>query len=247
LNRFHLVVVFGLFTGGCSQPVRPVSAAVASERLFQRNYVLGQEATAYVGQAVVRSKDYMVRKRQGSHMRPSVTFRVRQALSGWIEGRADHNYPVRSELEKDGTIYRAVALREPTDGYTAVLVAPDGRPYQKLLAKIIGQEKAVLVAGTALFDPGDVRFLPGVDEVVVDSTAGFTNYELLYGGTDGKSFTLTYREYTPHDLIKPAFTQTLTYEHSSNVVRFRDLKLQLHEVTSEQLKFSVIQDDAGAP
>jgi hypothetical protein len=81
---------------------------------------------------------------------------------------------------------------------------------------------------------------------VVDAAAGFRNFELVYGGTDGKSFTLTYREYSPEDLIRPAFTQNLTYENGSTAVRFRNTRLSIQEVTAEKITYSVISDESEA-
>jgi hypothetical protein len=243
-RRYLVILILGgaIFAAACAQPIRPISAAAVSERVFQRNYTVGQPATVHVGEAVIRFKDYLVQKWRGNHMRPNADFRVHQALGPWIYARADSDYPVRSELEKDGVTYKAVGLTQVGDGYDAVLVAPDGSPYPKLLVQVTGQRKAFLMAGTAHFEPPAVRFVLGADEVTVDSAAGFTNYELLYGGTDGRSFTLTYREYTPQDLIKPAFTQTLTYENRSTVVRFRSVKLAIHEVTSEHLSYTVTEE-----
>ena len=74
LRRLAVALLL-VFASACTQPVRPVTANMATERVFQRNYELGKPQSVYVGEAVVTFKDYFVRKRQGRTMRPSVNFR----------------------------------------------------------------------------------------------------------------------------------------------------------------------------
>jgi hypothetical protein len=86
-----------------------------------------------------------------------------------------------------------------------------------------------------------LRFSPSEEEKkVLDS--GYLNYELIYGGTDGKSITFTYREFTSQDLARPAFYQNLVYESGKEQVRFRDTLLRVHEATNEKIVFTVIAD-----
>jgi hypothetical protein len=237
-----------LFCGACQVPVKPVNASFASDRVFQKNYALGVQQAVYVGQPVVRFKDYLVKVRHGAHMRATKTFKVKQAMSGWTEVSANADLLIVASLEKDGVTYNLARLTDHNDGsYTAVLVGPDGVPYRKLAGKVPPMENPVLMAGTVVFDPADVRFLQGPDESVIDENAGFTNYELIYGGTDGRAFTLTYREYSPQDLIRPAFTQQLSYENGSSAIRFRETKIQVHSVTSEQLSYTVLSDETASP
>ncbi len=39
----------------------------------------------------------------------------------------------------------------------------------------------------------------------------YYNYELVYGGTDGKSIAIDYREFTSDDLASPAFYQNYNW------------------------------------
>jgi hypothetical protein len=79
-------------------------------------------------------------------------------------------------------------------------------------------------------------------EEEIDVDAGYLNYELVYGGTDGKSITITYREYTSKDLTRPSFFQNVVYETGKKQIRFRDTILQIHEVTNEKIVYTVISD-----
>ena len=68
------------------------------------------------------------------------------------------------------------------------------------------------------------------------------NYELIYGGTDGKSLTITYREYTADDLARPAFYQNLVYESKKSRIRFKETVIEIHEATNEKIVYTVISD-----
>lgn len=241
LNAFFALILpaSSLFLDACSQPVKPVtSAQLPPTRVFQRNYEIGARKSAFVGQPVVSFKDYLVLKRQGLHYRPSFDFRATQALDTWHYLKTTEDYVVRGELAIDGVPYKVLRIAAGFGYDLAVLVGPDGKLYHRML------NNEVLLVGSAKFEPPGVVFSPSASEAVVDTAAGFQNFELLYGGTDGRSFTLTYREYTPQDLMKPAFSQVLTYENSSPSVRFRNTKLEIHSVSSESLTFTVVSDEA---
>ena len=64
--------------------------------------------------------------------------------------------------------------------------------------------------------------------------SGYYNYELVYGGTDGESIAITYREFTSDDLAKTAFYQDLVYEVGKEKIRYNNTVLQIHEVTNEK-------------
>ena len=84
-----------------------------------------------------------------------------------------------------------------------------------------------------------------ISESIIDSTAtpsGINNYELIYGGTDGKSITITYREFTPNDLARPAFYQNLVYEAKAKQIRFKDTIIRLEQVSNEKITYSVVSD-----
>ena len=76
----------------------------------------------------------------------------------------------------------------------------------------------------------------------MDSTAGFTNFELIYTGRNAQSLTFLYREYTPNDMAKPAFYQTLTYSADSKTLRFKKIRLGIDEATDERLVYRVLED-----
>jgi len=93
-------------------------------------------------------------------------------------------------------------------------------------------------------EPADLRFtIVQSKEEEIDIDAGYFNYELIYGGTDGESITITYREFTPNDLAKPAFNENLVYDRKQKTIRFRDTVINVHSATNEKIEFTVISDN----
>lgn len=234
---FLLLPFLGLVVG-CAQ-IRPLGI-VDSERVFRKNYELGRRQIAYVGQAIVTVKEYMITRKRAPRMRATADFSITQLGIIIVSGKADMDYPVRGELTHEGTVYTVVAPPPSFWGQFNVLIAPDGSVLNRLL-----NNANFLVLSTFTIHPPGLRFISSFDETI-DAQAGYVNFELLYGGTDGRSFNITYREYTSDSLIRPAFTQSLVYEAKSGTIRFRDHRLQIHEVTSEKLVYTVVADDLRA-
>lgn len=113
------------------------------------------------------------------------------------------------------------------------MINPDGSVHSQLLTNNI------VMVYTFSASPASLKFIASKEEVI---DVGFLNYELIYGGTDGKSITITYREYTSKDLARAAFSQNVVYEVGKKQIRFRDTVLQIHETTNEKIVFTVLSD-----
>lgn len=45
-------------------------------------------------------------------------------------------------------------------------------------------------------------------------------------------------------MARTAFYQNLTYDAKSQYIRFKQFKIQIHNATSEEIRFTVIEDGA---
>jgi hypothetical protein len=86
--------------------------------------------------------------------------------------------------------------------------------------------------------PADVTLRPDSSTSTV-STAGFINYEIVYSGATKDSMRLLYREYTPQDLVRPAFTQDLVYERGSPTISFRNTLIRVLEASARRFVMSL--------
>ena len=153
-------------------------------------------------------------------------------LVGMADGVPGTDYPVIGYTVFAGVEYSVIQL--PTSLYQ-ILIDSAGRPLHQLL------NGDVFLMNSASVHPPDVRFTPGPEEPH-SSPEGTINYELLYGGTDGNAFTLTYREYGADGVNCPTAGQELRYAATSTTIRFRDLQIAVHAVTGDQIEFTVLAD-----
>src|SRR3954468_21708320 len=84
-----------------------------------------------------------------------------------------------------------------------------------------------------------------LSDMMIDKGKPFTYYELLYSGIDGNFLRMVYHEYSPDNLVRPAFVQELTYPVFQSELTFRNLKLEILSSDSQQVWFMVV-DDRGA-
>ncbi len=235
--RLTSVLWFITILSSCTQNVRPVTREyLGKERVFSKNYEIGQMMSAYVGEPIVKVKDYRVDRYKAKYMRASDDFTISGGIVT-ITGDKNTDYPVQGEVTIDGETYTVVSLpgsQQIGTGYGA-LIKSDGSVHNKLL------NNNIIMIYSFSTKPSNLRFIPSKDEEI-NIGAGYLNYELIYSGTDGKSFTITYREYTSDDLARPAFYQNLVYEYGQGQIRFRDTVISIHEATNEKITYTVISD-----
>ena len=90
-------------------------------------------------------------------------------------------------------------------------------------------------------EPESTIFLSASTQQVLEGYP-YQNHELLYSGSSSNDFKLLYREYSLTDLIRPAFSQELTYPISSKSIRFRGYRIELLDVNSESITFRVVAE-----
>jgi hypothetical protein len=69
------------------------------------------------------------------------------------------------------------------------------------------------------------------------------SFQLIYTGlgNDSRDIKLTYKEFID-EKIRPAFSEKFSYAKSDKMIRFKNIKIEILEATSEYLKYKVIQD-----
>lgn len=238
-----------MFVSGCSQQVRPSPKVhVDSTRIFDKNYELGQKLIAYVGQPIIKVKDYKVKNYKSEYMKPSSDFVTSGGMGDFIKiyGKQGENYKTGDTSKIDGVEYTVVFINHPDGGRRGLLISSKGKVHSKILAEVpdwYGRPTGQFVTVLYSFDtlPEDVVFT-SVNREEIDVNAGYMNYELIFGGTDGKSITISYREYTSKDMARPAFYQNLVYEVGKDKIRFKDTVIKIHSIDSEQVVYTVLSD-----
>lgn len=231
-------VINSLFLGGAcillsiSAHAQRAMPQVEVERRADRSYQIGQEHEVFVGEPIVRLKDYFVQKTATAVMYPDKDFSFRMLFK--YEVAAQTPLPIVETTEIDGVTYRAVRFPQPALGLVKFFVDSDGR-FLNTARTHINQKPKVK------FEPQDVTLRPGT-LTTTDSSKGHRNLELVYGGVSGDEIRVAYREYTQDDLAKPAFSQELVYSLKAKKIRYRDIDIEVLSANNEKIRYRVIAD-----
>lgn len=203
-----------------------------TEHVKQQNYEVGHRKTAYVGESMVRVKDFL--QLTATHMRPDKAF----TLSKWLDnipGGPGDAFKIAGHTEIEGRQFTVLDARTTMGSHYGLLVGEDGRLDNRIVT-------AWPFNGVFIFNlsPPDVRFVPTNSSAL--STPAGENYELVYAGLDGDTIRITYREYTGDDLARSPFFQQLSYNRTQPTIRFKRTVIEVHAVTNELIDFTVVQD-----
>lgn len=232
------ILIAGGLVACTANPNNIRSATSAQRHIVDKNYSIGAEQVAHVGQAVIRVKDYF-----GS---PVPTFASQGAFSASLGG-ASVEYPAGTQVkatllvDHEGATYSAAAPTPSLPGGALLMIDQQGRyaglayTHQDEVFEACDDREYVCVT------PKEISFTKAQSEDVVE-TPGFANFEIIYSGSTKDAINLLYREYTPKDMARPAFTQNLTYDRGSSHIRFRDVKIRVVEAGNESLRYAVESD-----
>lgn len=229
-----LTLVFS--TCASIKPLPP--SAVTTERVEKKNYEIGKTQSCYVGDPMVRFKDYVIVKKPTAKVCASNDFTINGghfAVSVNYSGMKEDTYPILGTVTKDGTINYVVQFPIRRDLLFLVSEKEDftGTAVQSFGGGYIVYKYSV--------NPADTKFVR-ITQDSVEQKEGYTNYEIIYTGRTPDSIKFLYREYTPDDLAKAAFYQDLNYQADSKVIRFRNLRIKVEGADEEKIVYAVIED-----
>jgi hypothetical protein len=161
-----------------------------------------------------------------------------------VIGKKGHDYDVIGEKTIDGKTYQVVLINSNQRHNGFILIDSEGSVHNKALAQVptgVFAGQFVEVLGTYDIQPSNVKFTGKSKEEVAQSN-GYINYELIYNGRDKDSFHITYREFSPDNLARASFFQTLTYSTEADTIRFKKNLIQVHSVDNEKIVYTVKED-----
>lgn len=243
--RAAAVVAFALLLAGCAsvQPNHPGERITLDnvEQVNDRNYTLGVEQTAVVGDPVVRLKAYQVRHltTHATHYTVNEPCKVRIGIY-WDALNPGDELPVAGKADCDtGSCTVLEVLHREGNARMGTRIDAQGRPVGAAL-NISFDAKLV---GSASLTPSTCRFVPvEAHDAIVDKGGAYRNFEILYGGIDGQTLRFTYREYSFDDLARPAFSQAFSYPLGSATVKFKNVTLRIVDAKPDALRYVVEAD-----
>jgi len=221
------------FLTACAPTVRPMQPIVEGpERIMDKNYEINKSKKAYVGEEIIKIKDYWIKKTTLRKVKALNNFTIDTAGGATFNGNKGDIYPIAGEITKHGEDFYVVDFAEisskigiTNNGHWADFALP----------------QRGFMSGKPKIKPEDNRF-EFVKQTKVDSSQGFTNFEIIFNGTTKNSIKLLYREYTPENMARPAFYQNLSYPIDADIIRFKTIRIRVNEVTSESIFYTILED-----
>lgn len=211
---------------------------LGEEHVFEKNYVIDKRSIAYVGQPVIKVRDYWVNRYMAQRsMSASHDFVVTGGAEK-ISGQANKNYIIAGEANHKGQTY--LILEFPNYAHV-LLIKTDGSVHNEVFFRT-QPTLAIPILWSFTATPANLKFIRSEGQEIIPGK-GELNYELLYGGTDGKMITMTYREFTPDNLARSSFYQNLVFDSKQETIRFRNTVITVHSATNEKIDFTVVSDD----
>lgn len=246
------LVVISLALLGAKVRIRPpVYPQPEEQRVLERNYEIGVERTAFVGEAVVSLKDYVVLKQFAPMYKADRDFTIRNGgrsrkirMTAQAGDRFVHVGTPTFTKTIDGIpssteVIQSFAGRQMSwwafPRWALLLIDEDG----KFTGRCVYANR--LQAGHLVIEPKDTRFVPVVDEAIIERQER-PYFEIVYTGRSDSVLTFMYREYTFDDFARPAFTQQLMYPSGTETVRFKAVQLRVHDATPEHIAYTVTAD-----
>jgi hypothetical protein len=237
-----IIILFCVFllTGCGSWMQANPTKGVTSRTIYEKNYVLGEKTTAFVGREIVKVKPYDVKTQSLIEASSKEKLRV-EARYRWseyvIENEVDKTYPVAGTVFVDHKYFYVLRLNDEW----GVLIGNDGVVSENVIYsfyyKMLYYPKFIKVT-PARFDVFKREVLP----MQIESSTPGPSYELIYSGKNDVSLNAVYREYTPNDLARPAFSQNVTYQADAKQIRFKDFIIRIDGVSNENILYTVLED-----
>lgn len=242
-GKLAFILLAGIFSlvslTSCATKKQADNENIETDHIVEKSYELGQRQKAFLGEAMVRIKDYHVKLETTSTLSPNKDFTSR---AGPVEiyGKKDKSYPLLGAIGR-GEDQRRVLKIEDTDGNPKGLLITKHDTVGNRMLKDVESRQPIYIAYNVTTVPSDVKF-ETVTKRTIDSKSAQTNFEIIYSGQSGDSIVLSYREYPPEDRTRPTVIRELTYPKDTNIIQFKDLKIKVHGLTKKEIEFTVLKD-----
>lgn len=228
-------ILFSLI--GCAKPVEIMELPpVEPERTSVKNYEIGRLQLAYVGDAIIKAKDYWVHHDTKSKIRCLNDFTLQHPFGSHSGARGDTYEITGTIMDEDKKQYLVKFPNMDNLNFGITETAQ----WANFVIDDTNEWRGSIMSLT----PEDTTF-EFVDQRQIDESYGFVNFEIIYYGMANNAVKLLYLEYTPEDTKHPAIHRTLTYPVDTDIIRFRQIRIKIHQITRESLSYTVLEDGLG--
>lgn len=227
-----IFIVLFFFACATVTPMRPITSN--PERIVEKNYEINKLQKVYVGEEIIKVKDYWVTHVTQNKMRCLNDFTLTNSRFFNDSAKKGDTFNVIGTTIHDNRRLYLIKFQNPN--ITAFYGITEFGEWADF--GVFGGN-----TGTPEFklNPENTKF-ELVKETKINTSQGFINFEIIFNGTTKDSINFLYREYTPENMARPAFYQNLTYPIDSDVIRFKEIKIKINEITNESISYVVLND-----
>ncbi len=223
-------IVNGPATGHWEVGTYRTSPVVIGPGGYVKNYQLGEEKSAFIGQEIIWVKPYSKTVLTALAL-DNATITTRYNGRNYVLTLKKDEEKILHETINFGDKYYLLGFKD-----FHLLISADGSVYKKSLYS--SQFKSVYTPGKGVaIEPQNFKLL--LKDKFSDP---LLSYQLIYAGINDVSINTTYREYTGDNLARPAFFQSITYNAGAKQIRFREFLIQIHDVTNEKITYTILED-----
>ena len=218
----------------------PLTAATTAVQRFERNYAIGQNRSATVGEAIIRVRGYAETTERLPAYKAPAAFEIAQGgrkvfvAAGDIFVIAD-SWTVRGVKRNIAVYSSAPSLF----GFTSLGMQVDDNG-------AIG-DRGARQNGAVWRETGAISIQPKVllvrtERVTTTRGPAGENFEIVFTGRDASAIRFQYREFTNDNLARPAFSQELSYPLDARQFRFRDMAIEIDKIGVDEIIYRVVRD-----
>lgn len=253
-----LIVIMALLVlAGCSDiSVKRENTFYSNEinsHNYIKSYVLGEKKTTFIGDPIIKWQEISIKNTEITKMFAAKSDFELKGLykgKGWSRlnvqlkaNKADEFYYFGKTNYK-GIEYSVIGINKDADDNLSNFLITNNGILNKYTV-VDNELNDSLTAEKPYSSPDEIVFL----EAPIKSkflAAGMSR-EVIFGGVNNVTLNATYREYTPDDMARQAFSQNLVYQTTAETIRFRGFKIKVHEVTNEKITYTVLEDGLNVP
>lgn len=215
--------------------ISPINSLFIEERNeVDKSYKTGAAQTVYVGEALIKKRSFLTKVESKLTAETANDTVLAAENFGQVTLPKERQFDVKYDVFIDGRKFTAMEVPGKT-GVIGVLFDSAGIISDKVMidGKLLPQNFKV--------QPINSYVRMRRPEKILDRKT-LENFEIIYGGVNNNQINMVYREYSPDDVARTAFFQELTYPTDSKTLRYKSIKLKVHNISSEGISFEVISD-----
>ena len=239
------VLLISILTGCGTVVATPISSGLSGDIRSEKvvSYTIGKPAKVYVGEPMVLRKTYFYRHGSDAYIADKDFVISGGVLDAkvQVQGQVGVSYRVSGKVPFKGGQIDAIEVPGGASYRFVYGITQDGK-FSGVVAGWTWGASPVAGVNQYRIDPVDALFTRDVSSRIVLENRPYENFEILYSGTSAGSIRLLYREYTQRDLIRPGFTQELSYPADAKQIRFKNMLIEILSISADSIDFRVIED-----